>query len=66
MIKGAGKWLHYLSEGEWPVRQQVGEIARKLKGSILYADKHPFAGGKDHYAVYFEDPDRMKVELVAP
>jgi catechol 2,3-dioxygenase-like lactoylglutathione lyase family enzyme len=50
-------------------RQQVDEIARKLRGrgvTILYADKHSFAGGKDHYAVYFEDPDRMKVELVAP
>ena len=50
-------------------RQQVDEIARKLRGrgvTTLYADKHPFAGGKDHYAVYFEDPDRMKVELVAP
>ncbi len=50
-------------------RQQVDEIARKLRGrgvTILYADKHPFAGGKDHYAKYFEDLDRMKVELVAP
>ncbi len=50
-------------------RQQVDEITRKLRSrgvTILYADKHPFAGGKDHYAVYFEDPDRMKVELVAP
>ncbi|GAA0595336.1 hypothetical protein GCM10009001_09310 [Virgibacillus siamensis] len=32
----------------------------------MYSDKHPFAGGEDHYAVYFEDPDRIKVELVAP
>ncbi len=27
---------------------------------------HPYAGGDDHYAVYFEDPERIKVELVAP
>lgn len=50
-------------------RQQVDELTNKLqdKGiSILYTDKHPFAGGPEHYAVYFEDPDRMKVELVAP
>ncbi|MDW7615970.1 VOC family protein [Peribacillus simplex] len=50
-------------------RQQVDEITGKLRDrgvTILYADKHPFAGGKDHYAVFFEDPDRMKVELVAP
>lgn len=55
--------------GSGSVRQQVDEIARKLRGrgvTILFADKHPFAGGNDHYAVYFEDPDRMKVELVAP
>ncbi|MFC4803302.1 VOC family protein [Neobacillus sp. GCM10023253] len=50
-------------------RQQVEEITSKLKDrnvQILYGEKHPFAGGTDHYAVYFEDPDRMKVELVAP
>ncbi|SDK34886.1 VOC family protein [Sediminibacillus albus] len=50
-------------------REQVDQITRKLKESkipVLYADKHPFAGGEDHYAVYFEDPDRIKVELVAP
>ena len=33
---------------------------------ILYEDDHPFAGGDEHYAVYFEDPEGIKVELVAP
>lgn len=50
-------------------RQQVDDITRKLKNKgvkILYSDKHPYAGGKGHYAVYFEDPDKIKVELVAP
>ncbi|MDL4843017.1 VOC family protein [Aquibacillus rhizosphaerae] len=50
-------------------RHHVDEITNLLleKGiTILYSDKHPFAGGEKHYAVYFEDPDRMKVELVAP
>lgn len=50
-------------------RQHVDEMTTKLqeKGvNILYLDKHPFAGGKDYYAVFFEDPDRIKVELVAP
>ncbi|KMK76531.1 VOC family protein [Alkalihalobacillus pseudalcaliphilus] len=50
-------------------RQQVDDMTKKLeeKGiNILYPDKHPFAGGEEHYAVYFEDPDRVKVELVAP
>ncbi|GAA0611005.1 VOC family protein [Virgibacillus siamensis] len=50
-------------------RQHVDDMTRKLKDkgiTILYANQHPFAGGDDHYAVFFEDPDRMKVELVAP
>ncbi|MCH7761468.1 VOC family protein [candidate division TA06 bacterium] len=50
-------------------RQQVDKITEKLryKGiTILYPGKHPYAGGKEHYAVFFEDPDRIKVELVAP
>jgi catechol 2,3-dioxygenase-like lactoylglutathione lyase family enzyme len=50
-------------------RAQVDEMTDALKArgvTILYLDQHPFAGGPDHYAVYFEDPDRIKVELVAP
>ncbi|MFL9651224.1 VOC family protein [Exiguobacterium chiriqhucha] len=31
----------------------------------LYADRFPHAGGPNYTALYFEDPDRMKVELVA-
>lgn len=50
-------------------RAHVDEITRKLKikdVNILYLDRHLYAGGTNHYAVYFEDPDRIKVELVAP
>ncbi|MFB5088344.1 VOC family protein [Psychrobacillus sp. PGGUH221] len=50
-------------------RQHVDEMTIKLKEkgiSILYPKKHPFAGGDNHYTIYFEDPDRIKVELVAP
>ncbi|WP_312473298.1 VOC family protein [Neobacillus sp.] len=50
-------------------KEQVNQITAQLKENginILYQDKHPFAGGDSHYAVYFEDPDRIKVELVAP
>ncbi|WP_067619875.1 VOC family protein [Alicyclobacillus acidiphilus] len=50
-------------------RQQVDDITEQLRDrgiSILYEDRHPYAGGGGHYAVYFEDPDRIKVELVAP
>jgi len=27
---------------------------------------HRAGGGGEHYAVFFENPDRIKVELVAP
>ncbi|WP_102263016.1 VOC family protein [Mesobacillus jeotgali] len=50
-------------------RQHVDQMTEKLRERqipILYQDRHPFAGGADHYAVFFEGPDRMKVELVAP
>ena len=29
----------------------------------LYSDRYPHAGGDDNYALFFEDPDRMKVEV---
>ena len=35
----------------------------KLHHVELYEEKHPYAGGPDYYAVYFEDSDRMKVEI---
>lgn len=50
-------------------KKHVDEITNELrkKGiTILYEDKHPYAGGENYYAVFFEDPDRIKVELVAP
>ncbi|WP_458186174.1 VOC family protein [Haladaptatus sp. NG-WS-4] len=50
-------------------REHVDELTEKLRQRdvpILYEDDHPHAGGDDHYAVYFEDPERTKVELVAP
>lgn len=50
-------------------KEQVDEITSELHKravKILYLDRHPHAGGQNTYAVYFEDPDRIKVELVAP
>lgn len=48
-------------------RQFVDELLSKLKGkniNILYPEKHPDEND-DYYAVYFEDPDRIKIEVVA-
>lgn len=32
---------------------------------LLYDDRYPFATGPDYYALFVEDPDRMKLEFVA-
>ena len=50
-------------------RTQVDALTEELinRGvNILYKDRHPFAGGNHTYAVFFEDPDRIKLEIVAP
>ena len=49
-------------------RAKVDEMMTQLKErniKILYEDEYPFACGENYYALYFEDPMRMKVELVA-
>jgi len=50
-------------------RAHVDKIAGWVEANgftTLYADAYPFAGGPTHYALYCEDPDRIKVEVVAP
>jgi len=49
-------------------REAVDEVTRKALGngwSLLFADRHPHAGGPDHYAAYLENADGFEVELVA-
>ncbi len=47
------------------VDRMVGEAL--LHGwQLLFADRHPYAGGEQHYAAYLEDHDGYEVELVAP
>lgn len=48
-------------------REFVDNITAQLRTrnvKILYEDRHPHAGGSDSHAVFFEDPDRIKVEIV--
>jgi len=34
--------------------------------TVLYDERYPYAnGGSDYYALFIEDPDRIKVEFVA-
>lgn len=51
-----------------PDQQAVDALRAELLARqvpVLYDDRYPFAGGEGHYAVYFEDPDRIKLEVVA-
>lgn len=50
-------------------RRQVDDIAHELQrrgAPILYEDRELHGGGEAPYAIYFEDPNRIKLELVAP
>lgn len=50
-------------------RAHVDEIAAWVKANghtTLYEDKYPYATGPGYYAAYCEDPDRIKLEVVAP
>jgi hypothetical protein len=33
--------------------------------TVLFADRHPYAGGRDHYAAYLENDHGFEVEIVA-
>jgi len=46
--------------------EQITDVLRTRGIRVLYEDRHPHAGYKDRSAVFFEDPNRIKVELVAP
>ncbi|GIG39157.1 VOC family protein [Cellulomonas phragmiteti] len=39
--------------------------AQERGWTLLFPDRHPHAGGPDHYAAYLEDADGFEVELVA-
>ncbi len=49
-------------------RRQVDQLYAELQKrqvALLYDEKYPHAGGVEHYAIFFEDPNRIKVEIVA-
>ena len=49
-------------------REQVDRITdgvrKRADATVLYEDRHPYAGG--YYALYCEDPEGIKVEVVGP
>lgn len=51
-----------------PSFTQIEQIRSELVNyglTELYGERFPYAGGPNHLALYFEDPDRIKIELVA-
>lgn len=49
-------------------RERVEELtaeAQKHGFSLMFAQKHPFAGGPEHYAAFLEDGSGFEIELVA-
>ncbi|THJ67153.1 reverse transcriptase-like protein [Arthrobacter echini] len=49
-------------------RADVDLLARRASShgwTLLFADRHPFAGGAGHYAAYLENAEGFEVELVA-
>lgn len=49
-------------------RSEVDRMAQliQMKGmTLLYPERHPDKNDSDYYARFFEDPDRIKVELVS-
>ena len=45
---------------------EVREWAKEAGHTLLYDDRYPYATAPDYYAVFCEDPDRMKLEVIAP
>ena len=44
---------------------ELVEMAIKNGWSLLFPEKHPHAGGAQHYAAYLANSDGFEVELVA-
>lgn len=42
---------------------KIRNILLQNNVSLLYDDAFPYAGGENYFALYFEDPDRIKLEL---
>ncbi len=43
----------------------LAEASRRHGWTLMFPDRHPHAGGKDHYAAYLLNDDGYEVELVA-
>ena len=49
-------------------REDVDRLTRESEANgwrLMFADRHPHAGGPDHYAAFLETSDGFEIELVA-
>ncbi|PZG14551.1 VOC family protein [Nonomuraea aridisoli] len=49
-------------------REEVDTLVKEAPAhgwTLLFPDRHPYAGGAQHYAAYLENEDGFEVELVA-
>ena len=47
-------------------KNRLGAVGFELNFTCyfnFYSDRFPYAGGDDNYTLFFEDPDRIKVEV---
>ena len=59
-------WNHVALEAG--TAEELAELVRAAPEhgwQLMFADRHPHAGGPDHHAAYLEDADGHEVELVA-
>jgi catechol 2,3-dioxygenase-like lactoylglutathione lyase family enzyme len=55
--------LAFYSDSKEDIDRLTAELkSREIK--ILYEDRHPHAAGEDSYALFFEDPERIKIEVI--
>jgi catechol 2,3-dioxygenase-like lactoylglutathione lyase family enzyme len=43
--------------------ERIKSILLENNTVFLYEDRYPYAGGNGYYALFFEDPNRIKVEI---
>ena len=48
-----------------PEVERLAAEAAQRGWTLMFADRHPYAGGEAHYAAYLENQDGFEVELVA-
>ncbi|GHH58441.1 hypothetical protein GCM10017774_79870 [Lentzea cavernae] len=49
-------------------REDVDRLTEESEANgwkLMFADRHPHAGGPDHYAAFMENEDGFEIELVA-